>query len=140
MKKKWSKLREKIKEEWYFLRDKKVEFFSLLILGIFSLSAVDAFFTLMWIKSGLAVEANPLLKDLIEHGDFSFLATKIALTGLGCLFLASVKDRSRFAKIAIVSLFLVYVTLTMYHMYGALQTVDHSHLPDFINKALVFVS
>ena len=94
MKKKWSNLKEKIKEEWFFLCNRKVEKFSLLILGIFSLSSLDAFFTLMWIKTGLAVEANPLLKDLIAHGDFSFLATKIALTGLGCLFLESVKNKS----------------------------------------------
>mgnify|MGYP001343867334 FL=1 len=140
MKKKWSNLREKIREEWHFLRNRKVEFFSLLILGIFSLSALDAFFTLMWIKSGLAVEANPFLKDLIEHGDFSFLATKISLTGLGCLFLESVKDKSKFAKIAIISLFAVYIFLTAYHMYGALQSVDHSYLPDFVNEALVFTS
>lgn len=140
MKKKWSNLRDNIKEEWYFLCNRKVEKFSLLILGIFSLSVLDAFFTLTWIKSGLAVEANPLLQDLIVHGDLSFVGTKVLLTGLGCLFLESAKEKSRLAKAAIVFLFCMYTCLTVYHMYGALQSVDPSHLPEFLNDFLVWAS
>lgn len=140
MKKKWNKFKVKLREEWEFLRGRKVEKFSLLILGIFTLSCLDAFFTLMWIKTGLAVEANPLLQDLIAHGDFSFLGTKILLTSLGCLFLESAKEKSRLAKIAIIGLFVAYVGLTAYHFYGALQSIDQIYLPRFLNDLLVFTS
>ena len=140
MKKKWNDITESVIEEWKFLKNRKVEKFSLLILLIFSLSSLDAFFTLVWIKTGLAVEANPLLSKLIAHGDFAFLGTKILLTGVGCLFLESVKDKSVFAKISIVFLLIVYGLLTVYHIFGALQSVDHSYVPDFMSDILVRLS
>ena len=100
MKTRWYKLASSLREEWQFLKNIKVDKYTLFITLIFVLSLLDASFTLTWIKSGLAVEANPLLSRLIDHGDFSFLGTKILLTLIGCGFLFVTKDESKFAKVS----------------------------------------
>ena len=140
MKKRWSNFCSSLREEWQFLKNIKVEKYTLYIILIFLFSFLDASFTLTWIKSGLAIEANPLLKSLIDHGDFSFLSTKIALTGLGCGFLFLTKDESEFARKTIVFLLSAYVLLILYHFLGALMSMDHSLLPDFVNDFLIWVS
>lgn len=140
MKKRWNKFYSSLAEEWEFLKNIKVEKYTLLIALIFLLSILDAVFTLTWIRSGLAIEANPLLNTLLNHGNFAFLATKIFLTAVGCVFLLYTKDQSRLSKASIVFLFLTYSLLTVYHCVGALQSIDHSVLPDFVDDALLWLS
>ena len=140
MKKRWNNLCSSVSEEWTFLKNIKVEKYTFLISLIFILSILDAAFTLAWIESGLAIEANPLLKVLLDHGNFAFLGTKILLTGLGCIFLLHTKDESRLSKASIVLLFLTYALLTVYHCLGALQSIDHSIMPDFVDDILLWLS
>ena len=140
MKKAWSDFKSSFKDTWVFLRGIEIEKYSLFIFIIFFLSILDAVFTLIWIKSGLAIEANPLLGRLLEHGDAPFILTKVALTGCGCAFLGWTKAKSRFSKASIVCLLILYSGLTVYHILGAAHSVDHSVLPDFINDLLVLLS
>ena len=140
MKKAWNEFTSSLSSGWNYLRSIKIEKYSLLIILVFVLSLLDAVFTLAWIKAGLAVEANPLLRKLLDHGEFSFLGTKIFLTGVGCSFLFWVKDKSRAARFTIWTIFILYCVVTGYHLLGALHSIDHTHLPDFVNDFLVWAS
>lgn len=55
-------------------------------IGIFSLSCLDALFTLLLLGMG-AEEVNPFMAALLEHGVWTFLYTKLVITGLGLVFL-----------------------------------------------------
>ena len=55
-------------------------------IGIFLLSCLDAFFTLILLSKG-AEEINPFMAILLEHGIRTFVYTKLAITGIGLVFL-----------------------------------------------------
>ena len=46
---------------------------------LFTLNWLDAQLTLLWIKLGVATEGNSLMARILEHGDLSFLAAKLAI-------------------------------------------------------------
>ena len=46
---------------------------------LFTLNWLDAQLTLLWIKLGVATEGNSLMARILEHGDLTFLAAKIAI-------------------------------------------------------------
>lgn len=140
MKKAWSDFSSSLAGAWSYLSGVKIEKYSFFLCLIFLLSILDAIFTMVWIKTGLAVEANPLLGTLLEHGDAAFIMTKVFLTGCGCVFLGWTRAKSSFAKISIVSLLALYCCLTVYHLLGALHSVHHDLLPDIINDFLELLS
>ena len=123
-----------------YFRSVKVERYSAFLIFIFVLSCVDALFTVAWLQSGLATEANPLLERLLESGGFSFAATKTLMTFVGCYILYKVKDESVYAKGVIVGLLGMYVLLTFYHIFGALVSIDESYLPIWVVDFLTWVS
>ena len=61
-------------------------------ISIIILSCADSFFTLILIQQGRAVEANPVMKTLIESDTTLFVAGKAALTILCLLFLVAHKN------------------------------------------------
>lgn len=83
---------------------------ALLILNLF-----DAVMTTMWIYSGRAVEANPLLADLAHGHPLLFVLVKTALVSLGSLLLWRLR-RQPLAVVAIFATFLVYYFLLIYHL------------------------
>ena len=46
---------------------------------LFSLNWLDAQLTLLWIRLGVASEGNSLMARILEHGDLTFLAAKLAI-------------------------------------------------------------
>jgi len=46
---------------------------------LFSLNWLDAQLTLLWIRLGVATEGNSLMARVLEHGDLTFLAAKLAI-------------------------------------------------------------
>ena len=98
---------------------------SLFLIMIILLSVVDAFFTLYWIRKGWADEANPLLSEFLYYGDRWFLAIKFSLTYFGCVILYLTK-KQLFASLAIKIILSMYVFLTVYHLFGALVSIDCS--------------
>lgn len=46
---------------------------------LFTLNWLDAQLTLLWIRLGVASEGNSLMARILEHGDLTFLATKLAI-------------------------------------------------------------
>ncbi len=46
---------------------------------LFTLNWLDAQLTLLWIRLGVATEGNTLMARMLEHGDLTFLAVKLAI-------------------------------------------------------------
>jgi hypothetical protein len=63
-----------------------------LAILIFTLSCLDAAFTLVLVGSGIASEANPLMNALLQYDVQTFVNLKIVLTGGGLLFLVVLAD------------------------------------------------
>ena len=95
--------------------------------------------TLTWIKSGLAVEANPFLEPFLLMGDCAFLATKMLLTGAACIILYF-NRKLQFGKIIICATIVVYGLLILYHCLGAWAVLDPNNIPRFIEKLVIWLA
>jgi hypothetical protein len=85
------------------------------VRAVLALNVADAVFTLLWIRGGLASEANPVLRELAHGHPFLFVAVKLALVGLASLLLWRQRHRP-LAVIAIFVAFLVYYGLLLAHL------------------------
>ena len=56
-------------------------------LLLFTLNWLDAQLTLLWLHLNLATEGNTLMARLLAHGDWTFLAFKLAIGGFAALVL-----------------------------------------------------
>ncbi|HZR84397.1 MAG TPA: DUF5658 family protein [Candidatus Binatia bacterium] len=86
-----------------------------IVRAVLVLNLLDAVFTLFWVHFGLAHEANPLLDHLVVRHPIQFVATKLALVGLGSFLLWNRRHRP-IAVIAIFVAFLVYYALLLVHL------------------------
>jgi hypothetical protein len=84
-----------------------------LVLFVVIASGFDALFTLLHLETG-AREANPLMRFALDHGILMFLAAKVALTALGCSFLAVHQNFALGFK-GLRCLTIAYVVLLVYH-------------------------
>jgi hypothetical protein len=78
------------------------------------LNLLDAVFTLYWVYSGLAEEANPLMRELLRR-PLLFMAIKLALVSAGSWLLWRHRERAS-AVIAIFVVFLVYYAILVHHL------------------------
>ncbi|MEM1026342.1 MAG: DUF5658 family protein [Myxococcota bacterium] len=85
------------------------------LLAVLILNLADAFLTLHWVSSGMAVEANPLLAELVTESPLLFVATKMSLVGLGSILLWRNRQRGS-SVVAIFAMFIVYYLLLLYHL------------------------
>ncbi|MFK7895884.1 MAG: DUF5658 family protein [Myxococcota bacterium] len=79
------------------------------------LNGIDAVLTLIWIQTGLATEANPVMADLVHHHPVTFVLAKVALVSLGSGLLWRLRTRP-LAVIGIFAVFLAYYFLILYHL------------------------
>lgn len=86
-----------------------------IVKGTLVLNLLDAVFTLWWVRAGFAEEANPLLRDLVHHQPFLFVATKIALVGLASIIFWRFRRRP-LAVIAIFFGFMLYYGVILIHV------------------------
>lgn len=135
----WKKTRHSLSNFWSKSRSKKIEKNSFLIYCIFLLSILDAILTLAWIKSGLAIEANPFLAPFLEMGDCAFFAIKILITSAACIILYFNKHRA-FGSAIISATVVVYVLLTVYHFLGAWASLCPEDIPEFVEKLVIMLS
>jgi len=91
-------------------------------VAILVFNLLDATFTLVWTLSGLAVEANPLMDQVLAHSPVRFMVVKMALVSLGLLLLWRLRWR-RAARFAIVGSALAYTVLLTYHLNEVPQLV-----------------
>ena len=86
-----------------------------IVRAILVLNLLDAVFTMFWISSAQAVEANPLLAELAHRHPLGFVAVKLALVSLGTLLLWRQRRRPS-AVVGIFAAFLAYYFLLVYHL------------------------
>jgi len=79
------------------------------------LNLLDALFTLLWVRAGLAREANALLDTLVNENALLFVGTKIALVSLGSFLLWRWRHRP-IATIGLFVAFIVYYWILVYHI------------------------
>ena len=84
----------------------------LLILGL-----IDTASTIAWISSGLAVEANPLMKVLIDHSYLLFAIIKLAMTLLGIYILYINRD-NKYALKSVIATNIFYTIVVAWHIVG----------------------
>jgi Domain of unknown function (DUF5658) len=79
------------------------------------LNLLDVVFTLLWVWSGLAKEANPLLRELVHTSPVGFATAKLVGVGLASLLLWRLRERP-LAVVAIFLAFLAYYALLLAHI------------------------
>jgi hypothetical protein len=84
---------------------------------IFMLNVIDAWLTLAWVKTGLAVEANPLMAGLLSMGDAWFIGVKISAVAIACGALCMLREHT-LAKRLSVWVCIVYMIVMLTHCHG----------------------
>lgn len=85
------------------------------VVAVVVLNLADAVFTLWWVHTGVATEANLLLADLVVGNTIGFAAVKFGLVSLGLLLLW--RERRRWlASFGIATSFAAYNLLAIYHV------------------------
>ena len=98
----------------------------LLAVGILILSCMDAAFTLVLLQRGVASEANPIMRLLIDHDTQIFINMKVVLTGAAVVFMVALAEwrfvrAIRVRHIMLVTL-IAYAALVAYEVYQFLAT------------------
>lgn len=91
------------------------QFLHRLVMTVLVLNLLDGVLTLIWVFTGAATEANPLLEHLVVDQPILFMAAKTSLVGLGSILLWRHKKRPA-AVVAIFVGFLAYYLLLLYHL------------------------
>ncbi len=86
-----------------------------IVFATLILNVLDAVFTMVWLSTGAATEANPVLADIAEHDPGLFVTVKFLLVALGSLLLWMNRKRP-VAVVGIFVAFLVYYGILIYHL------------------------
>jgi len=89
---------------------------------LFGLNLLDALLTLIWVRSGVASEGNHLMARLLEIGDFSFLAAKIAIGAITAIVLLK-WGYLKLAQYGLAVALAVYIGLMGVHIFTGLAAV-----------------
>lgn len=81
------------------------------------LNLLDAMFTLVYTRTGLATESNPLMDQVLAASPVLFMMAKLALVSLGVLVLWRLRER-RAARFGLLATAGAYTTLLAYHLSG----------------------
>lgn len=100
----------------------------LIIFFILMINILDSFLTVIWVVSGDAVEANPLMANLIDFHPVLFMFCKQLLVFLGSVILWRFRE-NMFAFLSIFVIFLVYYATLLHHLrvvnLGSVQSLFH---------------
>lgn len=86
---------------------------------LFGLNLLDALLTLVWVRNGIATEGNQLMARLLEIGDLTFLAVKVAIGAVAFVVLLRWSDL-RLAKYGLAAALAVYIGLMGVHVFTGL--------------------
>ena len=98
-----------------------------IVKWVLVLNLLDALFTLVWVRWGLAREANTLLDELVNEHAVGFVLTKLGLVSLGSWLLWNRRDRP-LAVIAIFIAFVLYYLVLLYHLQYASGLIHRFYL------------
>jgi len=93
-----------------------------LIILIVVFNLIDLVTTLWLVENGLAVEANPFMKEAMDMGVEIFIFVKLFFVLGGLYILRRNKDRKA-AKVAIWSAFVTYFLLMIYFLLNSNFTI-----------------
>ena len=79
------------------------------------LNMADAFYTLLYIHSGVATEANPIMDALLRHGPMAFVLGKHFLVSL-CVVVLWRMRQHRLAAFGLATALPLYSLLVFYHV------------------------
>ncbi len=79
----------------------------------------DIVFTLYAVESGYAIEANPIMRSLLEKSPVTFAASKLFLVSTGSYFIL-INQEFKIARIALKICFFAYAFIFLYHLTGVL--------------------
>jgi hypothetical protein len=96
-----------------------------ILKALLLLNLLDAIFTLWWVGTGVAVEANALLRDLVVDHPVRFVLAKLGLVSLGSLLLWRLRQHP-LAVIAIFGAFFVYYLVLLHHLRFWTGPVEYS--------------
>ena len=86
-----------------------------IVESVIVLNLLDAILTLLWVRLGIAEEANMLMRDLVNDQALAFVLAKIGLVSLGSILLWRNRHRP-LAVVAIFVSFLAYYFVFLYHL------------------------
>jgi formate hydrogenlyase subunit 3/multisubunit Na+/H+ antiporter MnhD subunit len=93
-----------------------------IVKAVLVLNLLDAIFTLLWVRAGLAHEANLMIDKLVKEHALAFFAVKLGLVGMGSWLLWKRRENPT-AVVAIFIAFLVYYLVLLYHIQYAATLV-----------------
>lgn len=85
-------------------------------LLLFGLNLLDALLTLVWVRNGVAGEANYLMARLLDIGDFAFIGAKFGIGLFAAIVFLLWGDR-RIAQYGISITLLVYGGVMVIHAF-----------------------
>jgi fatty acid desaturase len=94
--------------------EERYKVYKTLIKALVLLNLYDAIFTSIWVISGLATEANPLMSLLIEQNVLLFIATKLTLVNLG-IWIVWQNIGNLFARLSVFLSFAIYFFVCVFH-------------------------
>ena len=83
---------------------------------------IDAVLTLVWILTGHAIEANPLMAFALDLGPIIFMLTKITVVSLG-LTILWIRRKRIWVRYAALAIFGIYSYVMMIHLFFILDTI-----------------
>ena len=86
-----------------------------IVASILLMNLIDAVLTLWWVRTGFAIEANPLLREIVNEHALLFVAGKLALVSLGTALLWRAREHG-LAVVGIFSVFLAYYFILLFHL------------------------
>lgn len=86
-----------------------------IVRAVIVLNVLDAVLTLVWVYTGQATEANPMMEVLVHEHPALFVVVKFTLVFFGTWLLWRQRKRAT-AVVAIFGAFLVYYALLLYHL------------------------
>ena len=95
-----------------------------IVKTVLVMNLLDAIFTLVWVRAGLAREANVLMRDLVNEHAVLFVVAKLGLVSLGSLILWKRRTHAG-AVVAIFAAFLAYYLVLLHHLQYSSLLVRH---------------
>jgi hypothetical protein len=94
-------------------------------LLLFALNLLDGILTLVWVRSGVATETNELMANLLDRGDFVFLAAKIGMGLFTAFVLIKWGHGRRLATYGLSLALLLYIGLMGVHVLTGLAAFGY---------------
>src|SRR5678816_1640077 len=111
---------------------------------LFSLNLLDAILTIVWVRNGVATESNQLMARLLDSGDFTFLAAKIAIGTIAAIVILRWGDM-KLARYGLTLALAVYISLMGIHVvtglsaFGVISRTGMHELASLANGLLAVV-